>query len=310
MLSSLPPSYFFYEGLLILFLVSFIFMAVRIWYEKLSVIRKITIFAVLIFSCLVILYGCFIEPYKLVIRDFYIKDKALPSLKIGVISDIHVGPYRKSEYVARVVEKVNSIQDLDLVVMPGDFIFGEADPYIYEAKPLANLRNVRKFATLGNHDHDRFEPNNTLRSALVVKELTKMGIEVLTNNASYLEDKAIWIIGLDDNDGRFHDLSEAFSVVDDKPKILLTHSPDIMLELNDQYRPNLVISGHNHCGQIRLPFIGAVPLIIPSVTGKEYERHLYEYANGHIFVSCGLGETGTRARLFNPPEIDILHINE
>jgi len=115
---------------------------------------------------------------------------------------------------------------------------------------------------------------------------------------------------VDDNDTGFHDLEKTFKNTGDEPKILLAHSPDIVDDLDKKNIPDLILSGHAHCGQIRLPVIGALPFIIPTKHGKSMNRHLYNLENTKIFVTCGVGEVGTRARLFNPPEVVVLKIND
>ena len=90
-------------------------------------------------------------------------------------------------------------------------------------------------------------------------------------------------------------------------KILLAHSPDIIDEFNSKNKPDLIITGHTHCGQIRLPFFGALPGVIPTDHGKEFDKHFY--ADKNLFVSCGVGESGPPFRFWNPPEINILEIN-
>lgn len=86
--------------------------------------------------------------------------------------------------------------------------------------------------------------------------------------------------------------------------ILLYHSPDLIYELNDEDNIQLMLSGHTHGGQVRLPFIGAI------LTGSLYQRKLqsglYQLGNTILSISRGIGFEGMgapRVRLFCKPEI-------
>ncbi len=257
----------------------------------------------------IIFYGSFIEVKRLVVREFDIQDDRLPTMKIVVITDIHVGPYKDSKWVQRVVEKINKLDSIDAIFIPGDFVYGPAKIFGSDLAPLKNLNIPLKIATLGNHDHRLTELANTIQHQAVSSNLKKFGIRELKNESFYWTQKGIWIMGMDDNDRQFHSWRQTYLGTDIQPKILLVHSPDIVDELADDQRPNLIISGHTHCGQIRVPGIGALPGTIPTNNGKKYERHLYDLGVSKIFISCGVGEVGPRARLFNPPEIAVLRIN-
>ncbi|MCF7812682.1 metallophosphoesterase [Candidatus Gracilibacteria bacterium] len=264
------------------------------------------IFFLLMF--LIVVQGSFFEPRKLVVREFEMTDPDLPPLRIALLADIHVGPYKSYAWTRKLVQKLNSLENIEAVVLPGDFVFGGAQKYGPHLFPLRHIRAVKKWATLGNHDHDIVEPRNTEQSQTVSYFLREYGLQELKNTAEYWPEKDLWIVGTDDNDLDYHDLDAAYEKVGGM-NILLAHSPDIVDDLGD-HKPNLILSGHTHCGQIRLPFLGALPFTIPTENGKKLESHLYEKNGNRIFITCGVGEVGPRARLLNPPEIVILNINQ
>lgn len=85
--------------------------------------------------------------------------------------------------------------------------------------------------------------------------------------------------------------------------ILLYHSPDIA-DVVAKYPVDLMLCGHTHGGQIRLPLIG--PLITSSALGRRYVMGEYPMGRGRLYVSRGIGLEGAsapRARLLCPPEI-------
>jgi predicted MPP superfamily phosphohydrolase len=71
---------------------------------------------------------------------------------------------------------------------------------------------------------------------------------------------------------------------------------------------DLILTGHTHGGQIRLPLIGSLAPI-PTNLGRAYDMGLFNISGGQMFISRGIGESGTRARLFCRPEISILNVN-
>jgi len=78
----------------------------------------------------------------------------------------------------------------------------------------------------------------------------------------------------------------------------VTHNPDLV----DLYNKSvgLTVSGHTHCGQMRIPIIYKYVLPISS----DYEKGLYDTENSKLFVSCGVGETGIPPfRLWNRPTV-------
>ena len=91
------------------------------------------------------------------------------------------------------------------------------------------------------------------------------------------------------------------------PVILVSHNADIVGRA-EKLGIDLVLAGHTHGGQVRLPFFGAVPKI-PHRLGNHYDRGLFQFGETKLFITSGLGETGPRARLLVPPEVALLEIN-
>ena len=90
----------------------------------------------------------------------------------------------------------------------------------------------------------------------------------------------------------------------DEPVVVLTHSPGLFPELAG--RPvDLVLAGHSHGGQLRLPRLGA--LFVPTATGP-YVAGWYERDGTWLFVSRGVGWSIAPVRLWCPPEVAELHL--
>jgi predicted MPP superfamily phosphohydrolase len=74
--------------------------------------------------------------------------------------------------------------------------------------------------------------------------------------------------------------------------ILIYHSPDLILELNSQ-KIDLMLSGHTHGGQVRLPLIGA--LFTGSLYGRNLQAGEYWFHNTMLYITRGIGLEGLGA---------------
>lgn len=290
--NSLSASYFFYEILLVILFL--IFGGIFFYYYKKPASKKKKLLLFLSFLILIVLsYGSFIEPKKLVITEKNLEIKTLPKMKIALISDLHVGPFKNEKWVEKVVKKINSLENIEVLFIAGDFIYG-GEKFVAYLKPLEQLKVPVIFSILGNHDHHEDEPQNTILSNAVTNKLADLNIPELKNENFFWEEKGIWIFGMDDNYLQFHDFEKTFNHTDDQPKILLAHSPDIIDELaSSSHKVDLVLFGHTHCGQVRFPSLGAFPYLIPTKNGKNLEKHWYQKKNTNLFITCGVGEVGT-----------------
>jgi len=75
--------------------------------------------------------------------------------------------------------------------------------------------------------------------------------------------------------------------------------------LKHRAAPTVLISGHTHAGQIRLPFSGTV-MPLPHHLGRNDDRGVFDVGGAKLVIGSGAGESGPRARLFCPPEIFLL----
>ena len=86
--------------------------------------------------------------------------------------------------------------------------------------------------------------------------------------------------------------------------LLLVHEPDYLDEI-DLSKFNLILAGHSHNGQFRLPFLGAI--ILP-IGAKEYYEPYYRIQNKDVYISSGIGTSTVSFRLFNRPSINLYRI--
>jgi predicted MPP superfamily phosphohydrolase len=87
--------------------------------------------------------------------------------------------------------------------------------------------------------------------------------------------------------------------------LLLSHTPDIVLRLGP-HRPGLVLSGHTHGGQVRLPLVGPVFRMTELPRSAVMGLHLHDGVP--VYVTSGIGYAGIDLRIDCPPEVALLSL--
>lgn len=212
-------------------------------------------------------------------------------LKILQISDLHVERLRISPTkIAAIIhdEKPN------LICITGDFTKQRRSLIKLEKYLRAmTISNVPIYCVLGNHD---YQQKNVMD---VINLLRKYGLHVLRNESVHVGQ--IELIGIDDYDSGKSDIEKSYQNVDlTRPKVVITHDPNIVLELNKPY--DYLMAGHLHGKQFNLPFLfklkdaGKLPR-----TGIYKGLHATRY--GAYYISKGIGQTGINARFLVRSEV-------
>jgi predicted MPP superfamily phosphohydrolase len=100
-------------------------------------------------------------------------------------------------------------------------------------------------------------------------------------------------------------------IQEDSLNILLYHSPDLIYELTQEHEVDLMLSGHTHGGQVRLPLWGAI--FTGSLYGRRLQKGLYQIYDTLLYISRGIGLEGLgapRVRFLCSPEIIEWKIND
>lgn len=264
-----------------------------------------------------IAYGSFVEPSLVTVTRVQIPFPLRSSVKIAVISDLHVGPYKGARYIERVVRRINA-ELPDAVIIAGDLILTEelGPQNLRDLEPLKNLRPaLGTFAILGNHDHGvyrLFSPGQYRppdRSDVLAERLRSFGLIVLENAQSEIRigDEAFRIAGIEDALSGEADIVQTLQDVNENsPVILVSHNPDIILDPLSKLA-SIIVSGHTHGGQIRIPGYGPISAL-PTHIGRKYDQGIFTLdSDTTLAITRGVGESGPRARLFAPPEILLIH---
>jgi hypothetical protein len=265
----------------------------------------------------IIFYGSFIEPQVIQTKRTNIsfsKTSETENIKIVFLSDLHLGPYKQADFVEKIMQKVDA-ENPDLILFGGDYIYG-FEENSHHLKPFIRWSEKYKdkmFAVTGNHEFNesKFNDPKFKDKTKIIREIfQKANIKILDNAHKQvtINGQRFYIAGIADLWTGQADADKAILDIDySLPKILLSHNPDILLEKASE-NFDLILSGHTHGGQIRLPLIGSVPNI-PDKLGRAYDKGLFKTKTGYLYISAGLGETGPRARLFNPPELTIINLD-
>ena len=226
--------------------------------------------------------------------------KAFDGFKIALLSDTHCGPFTTPSFVQKAVDLANEANP-DVVLLLGDFCHRHKKYIGPGIEPFANLKATSGvYAVLGNHDHWESE-------SLTRKELKRAGVNVLLNKSVTLSKagEKLSIGGVDDLwEGR-QDLRSTFrGVKKETTKILMSHNPDYAERLYFDGKISLMVSGHTHGGQVRLPFIGAP--ILPVRTGQKYCAGLAKGPDCLVYTSRGVGTITPPVRFRCRPEVSLL----
>jgi predicted MPP superfamily phosphohydrolase len=233
---------------------------------------------------------------------------ALAGLRVLHVSDLHWHP---GSELARMLPTLAAQLAYDVAVYTGDFIDDDGGIAAIGAILGRMPRDRPSFAVMGNHDHLRrgFTGNRTTSAwpndiERLRASLQRLGITVLDNAARPLGSDRFYIAGVDDYTTAHDDLDAALGTVpSDAATLLLSHNPDIVFGLGAR-RPGLVLCGHTHGGQIRLPLVGAV--VTHSALPRRYAMGLVQYGGVPLFVTRGVGYSGLDLRLNCPPEVAVL----
>lgn len=250
----------------------------------------------------------FYEPRHIIVEKRVVALKGLPDafegFKICQITDVHHSLFISLDFVRCVVEMANGLKP-DLMVLTGDYV-DDSPKYIVPAvTALSRLQSpYGVLSILGNHDH--------MAGAELTKEvLRKCSVPVITNSHRLIEKagKTICVAGVDDLLEGAQDLKAALEGVPvDIPRILLSHNPDYAETMPKNERVDLVLAGHTHGGQIRLPF--SIAPVTMSRYGQKYTGGLVKLAHTQVYVSRGIGVVGLPIRFNCPPEITLITLTK
>jgi predicted MPP superfamily phosphohydrolase len=223
---------------------------------------------------------------------------AVPRLRIAHASDFHVPAHGADAYFAQVMATLAASAP-DLLVLTGDFIsHTRALPRLREVlREARGIARLGAFAVLGNHDH-------WSDADAVTEVLREAGITRLHEHAATLAPHPgaapVHLCGDERPWGPGPRWPDGGGVT-----IVLSHTPDNIYRLARQ-GAHVVLSGHNHAGQIRVPGLGAI--VVPSRYGRRFDHGHFQVGHTHLFVSAGVGTGSPPFRLHCPPDVFVIDL--
>ena len=259
---------------------------------------------------LLLVYSVKIEPNLLLVRHYQLQGETAgtETIRLAQISDIQIGENYSMKQLQRVVNKIEK-QQPDMILFTGDLFENYAVCGAEaEAEVTALLGRLQaplgKYAVWGNRDYG----GGAARAYRRI--LDKAGFELLCNSSvqiTAVEGKQVLLCGLDDglfgapNDAQFPQQMDTFAY-----RILLLHEPDLAQRwIQSDFQ--LILAGHSHGGQVRLPFWAG----LRTVLAEQYTRHFYtlnEETGQQLYVNTGLGTSHLPVRFGVVPEIAVFDI--
>jgi hypothetical protein len=226
-----------------------------------------------------------------------------PPITFAHLSDLHLKSWRPEH--DRALETINS-QRVDMVFLTGDVAVQRHEPPELLLKFCRQLNSRHgTFAVRGNWEAVCGPPLRRLRHWVA-----EAGATLLVNEARTVQTAAgrVRVMGVDDLRAGCPDIDETLAA-DPQPAdfaVLLSHCPSAALMLPPGRHADLVLSGHTHGGQVRLPVI--TRLVLPACSGP-FLSGLYDLGSTKLYVNRGLGTVGAGRLRFNcPAEVAFLRV--
>lgn len=297
----------------------------------------------IVFLCLTgcLLLGNYLANQQVYITTYEITDEKIPEsfdgYRIVQVTDVH--SIRSQERADMLFDKIVA-ECPDAVVLTGDLL----DSTYYtqenaalkagESSKMAGQDTVDFIARLtkhyyvyfvyGNHEMVLLDDIDNNPFKLAMEEI---GVIFLNNDGVKIskEDESIYMLGIQDPATLYKDSdyaeynthSERINAMmnnvmalreEDLYTVLLSHRPEYFNDYAN-YNVDLVLTGHAHGGQMRLPGIGG--LYAPGQGWfPEYTEGLYIAGETSMIVGRGIGDSTELPRVFNPPEISTIILNK
>ncbi len=251
------------------------------------------------FLIIVLMIYSFFEIKFYKIENIKLCSKKINSdIKIVQISDFHSSKYVDIEKLILDIKNYKP----DLIFLTGDIIDRRTTDYNIVNKFINSLStlDIPIYFIFGNH-----ELKNRYKTKFI-EILESYNINILENEIEFIYRFNIEIAGIKFGltNEEYDNLVNKFS--NDRYNILLSHSPKYPVNYHSN-REDLILSGHTHGGQVRLPLIGAV---VSSGEGlfPKYDKGLFELKDSILYIDSGLGTTALPIRFLCKSQISFIEI--
>ena len=283
--------------------------------KSVSFKKRVVVFAIAALFCVFMIISFW---QGIIIREYtQTSELVTDKIKVALITDLHSTFYGKNQ--KKLISKINGYSP-DLILLAGDI----ADDEIPHDGTKALLSQIADsypcYYVTGNHEFWTYEIE-------AIKEMiSSYGVNILCGETTTVKigSQTVTLAGVDDPVGLF-DENEAYLPKTEVPRrwkeqleavveenngenfsILLSHRPE-QAELYSKSGFDLVVSGHAHGGQVKIPFL-INGLYAPNQGFfPEYAGGVYDLGKTDMVVSRGLC-VDNKPRVFNPPELVFINI--
>jgi predicted MPP superfamily phosphohydrolase len=247
----------------------------------------------------------YLERLSVAVRRYRVPVRSLPAAFEG-FTILHLTDLHDKEFGRSGEDLINlvSSERFDLVALTGDMVVGVRPQFTPTLELVAGINRISRapvYSVAGNHEW-RLD-----RGAEFNARLGEAGVRVLSNGSAALErgKDRLWIVGVDDPVTRRDRLDQALEGTDaNSPRLLLAHSPH-PYPLAVKNGLDLVLAGHTHGGQVRIPLLGAS--YVPAMGFfPRWDYGIYSCGPTTMIVSGGLGESGLPVRFNVRPEVSLI----
>jgi predicted MPP superfamily phosphohydrolase len=207
--------------------------------------------------------------------------------KIAHFTDLHYKGDRR--LYEEVIQEIYDSQS-EIAVFTGDLIDHDGKDYLDEVLEITSQIKIPVYGVPGNHDPRDHASIEKYRMAFA-----KTGGGWLINKVVPLKDIDLY---------GFYNMRLPKSLDPNRKNLLLTHYP-ATCDVKTDLVFDLILVGHSHGGQVRLPFFG--PIVLPKYVGN-YDKGFYETKMGKLYVNVGIGTFMLPARFLCRPELTFVSL--
>ena len=257
---------------------------------------------------ILVIFGFMIEPSSVIITNIQTStEQRISKLHFIHLADIHMEKISIRE--KKIIEIIKQRRP-DFILFTGDFLnlsFNQNEDSINQVINFFNQINTIApvYYVSGSSAVDLDMTLNLIENKLTPIRLNNNNLVIKYNETE------INLVGISCTHRPHEDIKILPGLLDkNRLNILLYHSPDLIFELDNRHKVDIMLSGHTHGGQVRIPFLGA--FFTGSLYGRKLQNGMYKFNNTLLYISRGIGLEGLgapRVRIFCSPEIIEWKIN-
>lgn len=227
-------------------------------------------------------------------------------IKILQISDLHNKVFgNKHIKLLSTVEKLNP----NIIVITGDLIDRRTDEFnsVFYLVDQLKAQNENVFFVSGNHEWDNAHTEKFFSG------LRERNVRILDNdNIKIARGKVIYnLVGVADSSTNHENIKQSVKGINrELYTVMLSHSPSVVEKYKDDIPADLILSGHTHGGQVRLPLVGAVVApdqgLFPKFDKGTYRLKDKDKDNQFLYIDSGLGTSVLPIRFLNQSQLTLI----